>query len=452
MAQTLDDVVLEQMQTNETLQRVDRRLDNFITLWFSNKMDEMEMMRERISVPAPTAPAENTKPEKSTEGLGFGFAAMVAGLTGAVIGFTSGFVTTLNNMLKFIKIDLGKVFLKWGNSFKAIFSADGAIGKAVSKVGTFFKPMLDFFGRIGKFFSGGGVLQKVFASIGKFFQPIATFVGKFGATFAKFFGFFKVLGRIFLPITVAIEVISALFKEMSSLDVGATVVDKIQAFSKGILKGLINVVMIPLDMIINGIAWLSKKMFGDTSFSKALEGFSLSTMFNDIVDWIGNLLKAVGHSTMAALRALVTPGASSTDAFKKEFASIMSGAGPSSPAENAVAVSSGGAGARNQRRIGQANSRTTVAEMSEENLAKAVVTAQDKSVAERLSKSTMRDEISGQIGKESLAVAGNATVNITNVNNVNAPTTTQNNVQTSSSESMLGNPTSNRRRNRYQTG
>lgn len=443
MAQTLDDVVLEQMQTNETLARVDRRLDNFITLWFSNKMDEMEMMRERIAAPAPAVP-DGAPPAKDPTGLGFGFAAIVAGLTGAVIGFAAGFAETLNKLLKLVKIDIGAKFLKWSNSLKALFAEEGAIGKAVAKVKTFFKPMLDFFGRIRAFLGEGGALGKVFTSIKSFFQPIATFAEGFGATFSKFFQFFRVLGKIFLPLTAAIEIGMAIFNEMTNLGEGADVFDKFLGLAKGIIKGLYNIILMPLDLLKDGVSWLMEKM-GFSNFSKLLDSFSFSDTFGKVVDTIFNVLEGFARGAVAAVMAIMPGGDSPAQAFMKEWNNVMSGGtGGASKAESAQ-ISEGGADgevAAAMKKVGDGGNKNNVSGGSEEQTADAIANA--KTSAERISNSTMRDEISGQIGKESLAAAGgSATVNVTNVSNVNAPTTTQNNVQTSMMESILGNPTFN---------
>ena len=431
MAQTLDDVVLEQMQTNETLQRVDRRLDNFITLWFANKMDEMEMMRERIAPPAPTVPSEDTKPKDDVKGLDFGLGFLVAGVAAAVLGFAAGIGDALNAGLKLFKIDLGAKFIAWGAKFKAIFSAEGAIGKAVAKVGTFFKPMTDFFGRIGAFLGKGGVIGKVFAKIGGFFQPIVTFVKGFGATFAKFFGFFRVLGRVFLPLTAAIEVGMAIFKELTSLGDGADILDKFFAIAKGIQKGLANIVLIPLDLLKDGVSWLMEKI-GLGNFSKLLDSFSFSDLFGKLVDTMFNVLEGFARGAVAAIMAIAPGGDSPAQAFMKEWNNVMSGGTGSAPKAEEMQVD-GETTVTKSRKIRGGGARTTVAEMSEESLAKAVVTAQDKSVAERLGKSTMREEVTGSIAKGTVTAGEGATVNITNVNNVNAPTSTQNNVSNGTS-------------------
>mgnify|MGYP003626310387 FL=1 len=433
MAQTLDDVVLEQMQTNETLQRVDRRLDNFITLWFANKMDEMEMMRERIAPPAPTVPSEDTKPKDDVKGLDFGLGFLVAGVAAAVLGFAAGIGDALNKGLKFFKIDLGAKFIAWGAKFKAIFSAEGAIGKAVAKVGTFFKPMTDFFGRIGAFLGKGGVIGKVFAKIGGFFQPIVTFVKGFGATFAKFFGFFRVLGRVFLPLTAAIEVGMAIFKELTSLGDGADILDKFFAIAKGIQKGIANIVLIPLDLLKDGVSWLMEKI-GLGNFSKLLDSFSFSDLFGKLVDTMFNVLEGFARGAVAAIMAIAPGGDSPAQAFMKEWNNVMSGGTGSAPTVETMQVDTDANGNTVAKKVsGARGGRTNLAEMTPETLTQSIVTANRKSTADRLSKSSMREEVTGSIAKGTVTAGEGATVNITNVNNVNAPTSTQNNVSNGTS-------------------
>jgi len=433
MAQTLDDVVLEQMQTNETLKRVDRNLDNFITLWFANKMDEMEMMRERIAPPVPAAPAEGVKPKDDVKGLDFGLGFLVAGVAAAVLGFAAGIGDALNAGLKFFKIDLGAKFIAWGAKFKAIFSAEGAIGKAVAKVGTFFKPMTDFFGRIGAFLGKGGVIGKVFAKIGGFFQPIVTFVKGFGATFAKFFGFFRVLGRVFLPLTAAIEVGMAIFKEMTSLGEGADIFDKFLGLAKGIIKGIQNIVLIPLDLLKDGVSWLMSKM-GFGNFSKLLDSFSFSDAFGTLVDTMFNVVEGFARGAVAAILAIAPGGDSPAQAFMKEWNNVMSGGTGSAPTVETMQVDTDANGNTVAKKVsGARNGRTNLTEMTPETLTQSIVTANKKSTADRLSKSSMREEVTGSIAKGTVTAGEGATVNITNVNNVNAPTSTQNNVSNGTS-------------------
>jgi hypothetical protein len=421
------------MQTNETLQRVDRRLDNFITLWFANKMDEMEMMRERIAPPAPTVPSEDTKPKDDVKGLDFGLGFLVAGVAAAVLGFAAGIGDALNKGLKFFKIDLGAKFIAWGAKFKAIFSAEGAIGKAVAKVGTFFKPMTDFFGRIGAFLGKGGVIGKVFAKIGGFFQPIVTFVKGFGATFAKFFGFFRVLGRVFLPLTAAIEVGMAIFKELTSLGDGADILDKFFAIAKGIQKGIANIVLIPLDLLKDGVSWLMEKI-GLGNFSKLLDSFSFSDLFGKLVDTMFNVLEGFARGAVAAIMAIAPGGDSPAQAFMKEWNNVMSGGTGSAPTVETMQVDTDANGNTVAKKVsGARGGRTNLAEMTPETLTQSIVTANRKSTADRLSKSSMREEVTGSIAKGTVTAGEGATVNITNVNNVNAPTSTQNNVSNGTS-------------------
>jgi hypothetical protein len=440
MAQTLDDVVLEQMQTNETLQRVDRRLDNFITLWFANKMDEMEMMRERLAPPAPAVPSENTKPEKGPEGLGFGLNMFGAALAAAVAGFALGIDEYLRAGLLLMRtgiqnvfLSLGKDFISLGKRFAAIFSKGGAIGKALTRVGTFIRPVTDFFRFIGFIFGKLAGVGKVIGNVGKFFEPIMKFAKTLTFTLGKLGFLFRIVGKLFLPLTAAIEVGMAIFKEMTSLGAGADIFDTFLGLAKGIIKGLYNIVLIPLDLIKDGVSWLMNKM-GFSNFSKLLDSFSFSDTFGGIVDTMFNVLEGFARGAVAAIMAIAPGGDSPAQAFMKEWNNVMSGGTGSAPTVETMQVDTDANGNTVAKKVsGARNGRTNLAEMTPETLTQSIVTANKKSTADRLSKSSMREEVTGSIAKGTVTAGEGATVNITNVNNVNAPTSTQNNVSNGTS-------------------
>jgi hypothetical protein len=461
MAITLDDVVLEQMQTNETLEKVegalfrlDRNIDNFITLWYAQKLKEMEDMRERIA-PEPEVLADNARPTEEDPSIGIGgLAGLAAALSGAVLGFAAGFADTLNSVLKLLKVDIGAKFAKWGRSLKALFSEESVIGKAIQSIKNGIGKVKTFFMSMGDFFKTEGAIGKVFTKIGQFFQPVINFVKGFGTTFSKFFGFFRILGRIFLPITAAIEVFTSLWKEFSAQGENSDIVDKFYALQKGLLKGLANIVLVPLDMLKDGISWLMEKM-GFENFSKMLDSFSFSDTFGQVVDMIFNVMEAFARGATAAIGALMPGGLSPAEAFMKEWDHVMSGGEGGAPpkAEPVKGITSAGqevdapkenayTRAQNRSRRARARAEGAIAvdeqgnaipiEGANQDRATEAAMAQRDGVQSRLAESTpsTRQQLGEQLGEKSLDGAM-PTVTVVNQNNVNAPTSNVSNTSVS---------------------
>ena len=445
---TLNDVVMEQRANNDVLTRLDRNIDNFITLWASNKMDEAENMRERISGKDDSSGQPIAPDVKSTEGLNFGFAALVAGIAGAIAGFTLGLGDTLNAILKKMNFDVGARLTKWSNSFKAIFSTNGKVGAILTKIGSFFKPMTDFFGRLNSFIGTKGVIGKTFAKITSFFEPVTKFISKFGASFSKVFGFFRIIGRAFLPITLAIETGMAIFKELTSLGDGSDLFDKFTAVAKGVLKGLGALVTVPLDLIKDGISWLSSKM-GFDDFSKLLDGFSIADSFGGMVDTLFDFIEGVARGATAAIKAAMPGGDSPVEAFMREFDNgfnDISGKGVQTPVpQNTLSASTMAdistiTGVNESEKFGdlsrwKADQRTDAQERVE-FVTKTVT-------AEMIKGDESRQSVSEEIGRQTSSASGDANVTIVSTTQVSAPTTTQNNVSNTSSPFVMTNPTTN---------
>jgi hypothetical protein len=463
---TLDDVVLEQMQTNQTLERIegpligtlkslDRNLDNFITLWFASKMDEMEMMRERISGdsgPDVDGGSDNDK-DKDTGKLKLsGLAMLAAGLTGAVAGFAAGIADTLWTLLKTFKADFAARLARWGQAIKTFFSSEGALGRAWQSIKNGFKPVTDFFTRMGNFFKTEGAFGKAIGKVAKFFKPITDFAKSFGRIFSKFFGFFRIIGRIFLPITAAFEVISSLYNELTTMAPGSDFLDTFYAVARGIVKGLANIVLVPLDMLKDGVSWLMEKL-GFENFAKLLDSFSFSDTFGQIIDWLSNfsegLLRGIGAAVKAALR-FQNPIEAFKTAFNHAFEGGSGGTMPETSEPPGEVIASGppsGQGRRARREASQNaegemtvadalnadpryNNRSSASNNIEGNStsgtsAKEMVEtmkrgAQRQTIRERMRGDTTRSTIANKIGEDT--VLESPTINVINQSNVNAPT------------------------------
>tara|TARA_R110000765_G_C18959024_1_gene609267 strand:- start:4296 stop:4811 length:516 start_codon:yes stop_codon:yes gene_type:complete len=147
-----------------------------------------------------------------------------------------------------------------------------------------------------------------------------------------------------------------------------------------------------------------------------------------------NVLEGFARGAVAAIMAIAPGGDSPAQAFMKEWNNVMSGGTGSAPTVETMQVDTDANGNTVAKKVsGARNGRTNLAEMTPETLTQSIVTANRKSTADRLSKSSMREEVTGSIAKGTVTAGEGATVNITNVNNVNAPTSTQNNVSNGTS-------------------
>ena len=411
---TFDEVVKEQQKTNEKLDKIDRNIDNFITLWYSSKLDEMEEMRERISPTEKIRPTPNSPVPERVEGLNFGLGALVAGVTAAVAGFTLGFSDFLNGILKVLKIDLGKIFTTWSKTIRNLFTGIGSKANTLFlRMGSLLDPILSFFSKMKSFLGIDGVITKVITKISGMFQPIKAFAQSFGATFTKFFGFFRLLGRAFLPLTAAIEVGSSIMNEITKFEDSTTLTEKFLAILKGVTKGIANIVLIPFDLLKGGLEWILDNV-GLENYTTKIKSFSFKDSFEKIIDLVSNFLSNVGKGAIAAISAVIPGGDTPMDAFVRQVVSV------------------GDRGSKNLRDIRGRNSDRSI----EDRLDR-----ESKINLTRISGDKSRQNITDEIIRQTNSAVNN-NVNIVTTNQVSAPTTTQNNVS-NTQQFALSSPVTN---------
>ena len=109
-----------------------------------------------------------------------------------------------------------------------------------------------------------------------------------------FFKFGRVFGRLFYPLTILMGVIDGVkgfidgFKNTEG-NMFSKIIGGLIGGTKGIINGLI---MMPLDMLKNGVAWILSK-FGFEGMAEGLKSFSFQEMFSKFVDMFTNTLWAV---------------------------------------------------------------------------------------------------------------------------------------------------------------
>ena len=309
MAITLEDVVLEQMDTNETLGRlVDRTNiliemegDSFAGLELLNEQFETflglvrkqyaledEARREKRDglVPAPQDGEEKLKPEEEEEykGINMPIITLGAGLAAFASNFVKGFVEQTKKMFRV-------------NVFKPIESIFGFIGDKLKSIGNFFKnigsKISGLFGGIST--SGLGIVD----NIKKMLLPVTEFgANLMKSPFVRFLaGVGKLLGRFAVPFVVAYELYQNLTEEFANSTGG--IVGSIGAAFRGIAKAAVDFFAIFLDLPKDLISWFAG-FLGFEGVEKALDSFTfagigdaivdgISDFFGYVVDWIGNL-------------------------------------------------------------------------------------------------------------------------------------------------------------------
>jgi hypothetical protein len=185
--------------------------------------------------------------------------------------------------LKIFKVDLTKT-IKGSRLFKFMASGFGLLDVAsggppgASKAGLLtrimriFKPLTD----LGKTLAKMPVIKQ-----------IGTFFGKAG-------GFLKMLGKLFLPLTIIIAIYDSIMGALDGYKESdeETWIGKIIDGLAGGITGLINsLVGIPLDFLKSALGWVLGKM-GFTGAEEALASFSFAEEIGKIIDSLFGYLKS----------------------------------------------------------------------------------------------------------------------------------------------------------------
>ena len=312
MAITLDDVVLANMETNETLGMlvdktnilIEMEGDSFAGLELLNEQFETflglvrkqygleeEARREKRDglVPAPQDDKEKLKPEEAYKGIEMPIITLGAGLALFARDFVKGFVEQTKKMFRV-------------NVFKPIESIFGFIGDKLKSIGNFFKnigsKISGLFGGIST--SGLGIVD----NIKKMLLPVTEFgANLMKSPFVRFLaGVGKLLGRFAVPFVAAYELYQNLTEEFAKSSGG--IMNGIGAALRGVGKAVVDFFAIFLDLPKDLISWFAG-FLGFEGVEKALDSFTfagigdwlvdgLSDAIGFVVDWLGNLFGDIG--------------------------------------------------------------------------------------------------------------------------------------------------------------
>ena len=224
--------------------------------------------------------------KKGGMGLG-GLAALIAApiiTLAAFFGQLKAEFTVLDNLTKGKLFAPFKRFGNWvkglGSQFKAFaFEKFGRvldpIKNSIDKGKNFFK---DIGIKIKGIFGQGGKFASIGKSISDGFKPVAKFAGSAG----------RLLGKLFLPVTVIMGIIDAVKGFMEGFSEEGIVGGLAGAF-EGVITGL---VAVPLDLLKDLVSWIAGKL-GFEGLSEKLDSFSFAEMFAKFFDFIQNIRLAI---------------------------------------------------------------------------------------------------------------------------------------------------------------
>jgi len=230
---------------------------------------------------------------------------VVAGMIAAPVITLVNFFKSLGTELKFLnKLTGGRLT----NLFKPIVRLFDGISDIIAKGGTgrilkgdtfkvfgrftnFVRRIIEgpikLFGRISKAFAKFPIVVNSFT---RMFRPIAKFAAGFG----------RILGRVFLPITIVMslwDAITGAIDGFMSSDNETMAGKFVDGIGGGIAKLISNIVGFPLNLLKSGVAWIGEQFGFDMSGLKDLDFVSLISdmimypfnLISDAVDWIGTL-------------------------------------------------------------------------------------------------------------------------------------------------------------------
>ncbi len=271
------------------------------------------------------------------------------GITGKGPGLFKTITNTFKNIkLQFLHGLFGKkggvagMFGKQGTqTTKNIFTQ---VGKMIRNIKAIFSSMFWGAGSFGSKTKGlwktatttGKVVTAGLSIFGGWFKTIKAVLAPFmtgvriGAK--ALFKFGRIFGRMFYPLTILMGVIDGVKGFIDGFantegNMFSKIIGGLIGGTKGIINGLI---MMPLDMLKNGVAWILSK-FGFEGMAEGLKSFSFQEVFSKFVDMFTRTLWAVVDWFVllfsdpgAALKSLVAGmGNIIMDFFKMILRSIL---------------------------------------------------------------------------------------------------------------------------------
>ena len=169
----------------------------------------------------------------------------------------------------------------------------GVLGKVFGGIATGGKSLAGFFSKIGKVVMKGiNFIVSIGTKIVSFFSKFSSFSKGFSGPFkliTKFAaGFGKILGKIFLPITILMSAFDFITGFMDGYSEGGI----LGGLEGGLSKMFSNLIGMPLDLLKSAVSWIAG-VFGFDGVSAALDSFSFATLITDLIAGIFDGVKGV---------------------------------------------------------------------------------------------------------------------------------------------------------------
>jgi len=211
-----------------------------------------------------------------------GLAALIAAPVVALVSFFKQLAVEFKFLAKLTKVGaIGKIFAPLTNLFKGLTAAFkgttfGAL--AIDKVKNVITSIKNFLAPVGKFFSTISGQGKKLVDGAKTASGILKFASGLG----------KVLGKIFLPITILMSA----FDFVTGFMEGYKKDGIIGGLRDGVSKLFANLIGAPLNMLKDAAAWVLKQ-FGFNESSEAVKKFDFKKIITDIISWPFNQLMKI---------------------------------------------------------------------------------------------------------------------------------------------------------------
>ena len=378
--------------------------------------------------------------KKGGMGLG-GLAALIAApiiTLAAFFGQLKAEFRVLDNLTKGKLFAPFKRFGNWvkglGGQFKAF--AFEKFGKVLTPISEAVSKGINRLKEIGiaikSVFGQGGKFASIGKAISEGFKPIAKFAGSAG----------RLLGKLFLPVTVIMGVIDAVKGFMEGFSEEGILGGITGAF-EGVITGL---VAVPLDLLKDLVSWIAGKL-GFEGLSEKLDSFSFAEMFAKFFDFIQNIRLAIGDWIQDKLLSLKS--------LRPEWLGGLSDEEIAQERSNLDAERAARDELIKENRLKKTakNKGISVEELKMNMLADEANEKQAADFAKTRTSGRSRGGAGGARGSEinaqssqAAAAAGNVVVTTIAPTNVNAPTSTNVSSQTNVT------PTASRSRNRSRRG
>ena len=226
------------------------------------------------------------------------------GLVNSLANFFGGIFRTIRlsvkgmgNNLKGLKATLGTFFGSIGTAVKGFgqnFSKMFNLGDDFKKAGDSINSIKTFLARAVAPFTRTAKAAETIGKVGMLILRPIKMVGEFFKFFAaKFAPVGKVLGKLFLPVTIVMGIFDGIKGAITGASEQEGIADKFIGGIFGAIKGiLVGLVGMPIDLLLDLVGWIAGKL-GFENAGEALGNISISNLIGNIIDIVRDFTAGV---------------------------------------------------------------------------------------------------------------------------------------------------------------